>query len=428
MAVRMTILSGSLKGQAFLLEASKIKIGRGPGVDFELKEPSISKVHAQIEILDNQIRVQDLNSRNGLRVGGKAVSKIRMKQGIVHIGKIPIKLEFETATPVAPPVETESVKAELETKTDMPKVEEIHWQDDDNADDDSQGFTTPADKVKKPSATASIIAYVFLGLCLVGIILFSLKDVLNPPIERLEAEYQFTFNIASKRNPYPFEIVLPAPYSGPRTTEYFEKHFSRPSFNCRMAEGSGTVFLVYPEDETESATGEELQVPLRNGQILYLTLKIHVDTTPIPVKKVVEISEGSAIIMYQEVKKHGDRFEKIPFNTQIQMWKSLKEIIDSARTYGTNYKNLGDIRHMKKKLSRIFESIREERFNAAINEYRKFSDHRNPKYIKNAIEIIDGLMQFTDRGSSEEEAEKFARYNSFRIRLLTMYKQYNKKK
>ena len=72
MTLRMTILAGSMKDQAFLLNTDSIKIGRGPGVDFELNENSVSKVHALIEVMGDQIRIQDLDSRNGVHVAGKA--------------------------------------------------------------------------------------------------------------------------------------------------------------------------------------------------------------------------------------------------------------------------------------------------------------------------------------------------------------------
>jgi len=89
----MTVLAGSLKNQAFLLNAESIKIGRGPGVDFELNENSISKVHAQVDILGDQIRIQDLGSRNGVLVYGRREPRALLRHGaVIAIGGA--KIEF----------------------------------------------------------------------------------------------------------------------------------------------------------------------------------------------------------------------------------------------------------------------------------------------------------------------------------------------
>ena len=50
MTLRLTVLAGELKGQAFLLDGDAVTIGRGPGVDLEIKDNSISKQHARVEV------------------------------------------------------------------------------------------------------------------------------------------------------------------------------------------------------------------------------------------------------------------------------------------------------------------------------------------------------------------------------------------
>jgi hypothetical protein len=424
MAVRMTIMAGSMKDQAFLLEQSRIKIGRGPnGVDFVLDEPSISKVHAQIDIIGDQIRVQDLESRNGIRVGGKAVSKIRMRKGVVHIGKIPVKFEFEDAAeeeeaPVAVAPEPEA--AEL-VPTEAPKVEEVKWQDDGDGED----YLPAKDKEKEVGKTGTLVAYVLLTLVLFGLIAYVLKDFINPPVVPLASSRQFTFNINTISDPLPFRVKLPGVYGGQRTEEYYNAHFSTSTYSGMMAENSKKLFLIYPIKEEEEGVGKTIYIKLADGRTFALTVKIHEDDTKIDKPKIMRMEDKHVSAMYQilEKKELARPSNKWTFEEQRDVWKQLKRAIDSSREYKQNFDEFQDIKNMKKRLDRLFEEKREQLYKAARNEADKFSDNNGQSYLNEAIRILEGVMEFTD-----EQSHDYSRYQFFLLHLTTMKKKFTKKR
>jgi len=423
MTVRMTILAGSLKDQAFLLETQKIKIGRGPGVDFELNETSISKVHAQIEIMGDQIRIQDLGSRNGIRVGGKPVSKIRMRGGVVHIGKVPIKFEFESDVvsqpePTPPPPSEPALPEEAE----VPKVQEVKWENEDDSND--LGLPPSSSEDAPASSTAQTLAYVFLGLCLLGILAFAMRDSFITKEEKLVAYHQFTFNTNNRRSPFPLQVKLPFNYAGQRDRDYYDQHFKTKSFYGEMAGDSGKIFLVYPSMEIKEgagSNGETIKIPLAGGKTLSLTVKIHEDNTQIPRKKVNEISEADANALYKEVNDQlsKTKLSSTPFDQQIDMWDKLKMILDSSKEHGAIYDDLLEIKALKKSIDRQFEKEREQRYRSAYIEYVKFRNNNGQNYLEAAINGIESLMKFTDEASHD-----YARYSAFLLHLKSNMKQF----
>lgn len=60
----------------------KMTIGRAPPVDIVLDEEGVSRRHAQVELLPGGVvRVSDLDSRNGTRVGGRRVKFHALRDG-----------------------------------------------------------------------------------------------------------------------------------------------------------------------------------------------------------------------------------------------------------------------------------------------------------------------------------------------------------
>jgi pSer/pThr/pTyr-binding forkhead associated (FHA) protein len=63
--------AGSIKTRRF---GRRILVGRAPSADLRLDDPRVSRLHARIEMRDDGVFVEDLGSRNGTTVDGRAVT------------------------------------------------------------------------------------------------------------------------------------------------------------------------------------------------------------------------------------------------------------------------------------------------------------------------------------------------------------------
>ncbi len=66
--------AGTIKTYRF---GRRILVGRAPSADLRLADPRISRLHARIEMRDDGVYVEDLDSRNGTMVDGEAVTEPR---------------------------------------------------------------------------------------------------------------------------------------------------------------------------------------------------------------------------------------------------------------------------------------------------------------------------------------------------------------
>ena len=72
-----------------------VTIGRGPSSDLVLPDGSVSRAHARIERTeDGGLRLVDLDSRNGLHVGGRPARELRLDERVrCLVGLVQIELE-----------------------------------------------------------------------------------------------------------------------------------------------------------------------------------------------------------------------------------------------------------------------------------------------------------------------------------------------
>ena len=92
----------------FVLDKERITIGRKPGNDIHIDDPTISGEHAAILMLQNAY-VEDLNSTNGTTLNGKPVTKRQLTNGdLIKIGRHTFKFideninEFERTVMISP--------------------------------------------------------------------------------------------------------------------------------------------------------------------------------------------------------------------------------------------------------------------------------------------------------------------------------------
>lgn len=102
LAVRVHFRSqdGALQGER-IINNFPVRLGRNPMNDCALAHPFVSDFHAQIELIDGEISVRDLNSRNGVfdRTGGRLPSgrSIPMASlGNVFVVGRAVRVEVET--------------------------------------------------------------------------------------------------------------------------------------------------------------------------------------------------------------------------------------------------------------------------------------------------------------------------------------------
>jgi hypothetical protein len=89
-AVRLTIVCGPHKGTAFTLASgSKVVIGRSRGSDLCLRlDGQISRQHIRLEVGSTQVRLFDLESRNGVVLNASKTTAALLRDGdMLRIGK-----------------------------------------------------------------------------------------------------------------------------------------------------------------------------------------------------------------------------------------------------------------------------------------------------------------------------------------------------
>jgi DNA-binding CsgD family transcriptional regulator len=87
------------------------KVGRDPTCQIVLSNPSVSRVHAELEVRDALVTVRDLKSRNGTYVEGKRVDSAEVQAGQrVFFGCVQFLLQTPTSI-------EKRIGADLETRS-----------------------------------------------------------------------------------------------------------------------------------------------------------------------------------------------------------------------------------------------------------------------------------------------------------------------
>jgi len=85
----------ALEGRAFLLLPGKTRIGRSRGSDIALEDESVSRFHADLEIVEGVLFITDLNSTNGVFVGDQRVrQRTPVPFGsVIRIGAVALRFQ-----------------------------------------------------------------------------------------------------------------------------------------------------------------------------------------------------------------------------------------------------------------------------------------------------------------------------------------------
>jgi predicted component of type VI protein secretion system len=73
------VLSGGASGMEYVLDQRRISVGRGPGVDLALDDPSLASLHAVLEFEDGGFSLRSMTKSADMQVNGSSVTATVLK-------------------------------------------------------------------------------------------------------------------------------------------------------------------------------------------------------------------------------------------------------------------------------------------------------------------------------------------------------------
>lgn len=104
---QLDIVAGPDKGRAVRFTSSTVRVGKDPTCDLTLADPSVSRIHLQIEEEPDGYVLRDLGSTNGTRVNGTPVREAVLTPGaLIDMGGTSLRFEaYDRMVPVLPATE-----------------------------------------------------------------------------------------------------------------------------------------------------------------------------------------------------------------------------------------------------------------------------------------------------------------------------------
>ena len=90
------VLSGRATGMEYVLDQRVIRLGRGPGVDLAIDDPSLECQHAQLEFVDGSYCLVSVAPESLARLNGGSVTRAELKAGDrFQLGKLRFEYALE---------------------------------------------------------------------------------------------------------------------------------------------------------------------------------------------------------------------------------------------------------------------------------------------------------------------------------------------
>lgn len=111
----LEVLEGPGKGGGYRLLSDTALVGRGADCDIKLENVrGVSRQHCRLYVMDGNLRVQDLNSQNGVIINGKRITDAVVHPGVaIKIGEAVLAVRREDPTIIKSAVARQLDSAEL---------------------------------------------------------------------------------------------------------------------------------------------------------------------------------------------------------------------------------------------------------------------------------------------------------------------------
>ena len=89
----VVVVDGADAGKSIDRDQGSIVIGTQDGVDLQLTDPAVSRYHAELQLLPEGVLVKDLDSRNGVRLGGHRIDRVVLSPGTrMQVGRSTLEI------------------------------------------------------------------------------------------------------------------------------------------------------------------------------------------------------------------------------------------------------------------------------------------------------------------------------------------------
>jgi hypothetical protein len=128
MKAQLIVVQGKPEGKMIPLMGPKFKIGRGENCNLRPNSEQVSREHAEFAIGPDKVVVQDLGSRNGTLVNGKALTEpyTLKDRDLIQIGPLTFAISIQ-GVPVAAPKETKPAKPKPASPDDVSHADIEAW-------------------------------------------------------------------------------------------------------------------------------------------------------------------------------------------------------------------------------------------------------------------------------------------------------------
>lgn len=101
--IKLSVVKGPHKGQVFSLNKPSFTIGRGAENDVILmNDPLVSRLHAQVDIVDRDLEIKNLSSKNLILVQGESVQQWKLvSNSNFTIGESEMTVEYDLGKAIA---------------------------------------------------------------------------------------------------------------------------------------------------------------------------------------------------------------------------------------------------------------------------------------------------------------------------------------
>lgn len=181
---KLVISLDGMNVRDFTLQAERITVGRNSGNDIVLNEPVVSGQHAALQ-LKPEPTITDLNSTNGTRLNGKAITKARLHHNdVIRIGSHELRFVDEGVQDFAATMVLQAAPSEVKGAAPMAALKLLNGP--------RAGEVMPIEKKRtalgKPGVQVAVILYTPDGYELLPVSLATSELNIRVNGERLKAE------------------------------------------------------------------------------------------------------------------------------------------------------------------------------------------------------------------------------------------------